>query len=140
VDDEVVNGLSLRTPATFVDWIRRFTYSRFEATTDSRPAEWDRWSDLWEPVGAMASLVRYWLEFDWTDSPAARLTPWWGVTARTVEDARGLILGTTRFGQSLPPVIQLIEDVDVSTLDQDHVARNMLDPNERGIWYPLGFQ
>jgi len=37
-------------------------------------------------------------------------------------------------------VIQLIEDVDVSTLDQDHVARNMLDPNERGIWYPLGFQ
>ena len=87
----------------------------------------------------MASLVRYWIGFDSTASSAARITPWWGVTAWTVEDARGLILGTTHFGRALPPVTQLIEDVDVSTLDQDHVARNMLDPNERGIWYPLGF-
>jgi len=87
----------------------------------------------------MASLIRYWFEFDSTAPSAARLTPWWGVTAWTVEDARGLILGTTRFGQSLPPVTRLIEDVDVSTLDQEHVARNMLAPNERGIWYPKGF-
>ena len=77
----------------------------------------------------MASLIRYWFEFDSTAPSAARLTPWWGVTAWTVEDARGLILGTTRFGQSLPPVTRLIEDVDVSTLDQEHVARNMLAPN-----------
>jgi hypothetical protein len=28
----------------------------------------------------------------------------------------------------------------VSTLDKGHVLPNMAAPNERGIWYPLGFQ
>jgi hypothetical protein len=88
----------------------------------------------------MASLVRYWFEFDSTVSSAARLAPRWGVTAWTVEDARGLILGTARFGQSLPPVIQLIEDADISTLDQNHVLPNIAAPNEMGIWYPKGFK
>jgi hypothetical protein len=88
----------------------------------------------------MASLVRYWFEFDSTASSAARVTPRWGVTAWTVEDARGLILGTTHFGRALPPVTQLIEDVDVSTLDQNNVLRNVDAPNERGVWYPMGFK
>jgi hypothetical protein len=66
--------------------------------------------------------------------------PWWGVTAWTVEDAQELISDTGRFGQALPSVTRLVGDVDISTLDQDHVVRNMAPSNLRGIWYPRGFQ
>jgi hypothetical protein len=70
----------------------------------------------------------------------AKASPWWGVTAWTVEDARSLISETGRFGQELPPVARFVEDVDVGTLDHDHVIRNMAPANLRGIWFPLGFQ
>ena len=33
-------------------------------------------------------------------------------------------------------VTDIIEDVDVSTLDANHV----LPPNLRGVWFPLGYQ
>ena len=88
----------------------------------------------------MASLKRFWFEFDPTSSPAAKTSPWWGVTAWTVEDAQHLISDAGRFGQALPPVTRLVEDVVVDTLDQNHVLRNMAPSNLRGIWYPLGFQ
>ncbi len=32
-----------------------------------------------------------------------------------------------------------IEDVDVRTLDQGHVIPNMLPPDRRGVWYPMGY-
>lgn len=31
---------------------------------------------------------------------------------------------------------QVIEDVDVRDLDQNHVAPNMGPPNFRGVWFP----
>jgi hypothetical protein len=88
----------------------------------------------------MASLIRFWFEFDPTSSPAAKSSPWWGVTAWTVEDARNLISDSGRFDQALPPVTRLVEDVDLASLDQNHVLRNMAQPNLRGVWYPLRFQ
>jgi hypothetical protein len=88
----------------------------------------------------MASLTRFWFEFDPTASTAAKSTPWWGVTAWTIEDPRKLILETGCFGQTLPTVGRLEGDVDITNLDEKHVAPNMAAPNERDIWYPLGFQ
>jgi hypothetical protein len=35
----------------------------------------------------------------------------------------------------MPPIQSLIEDVDVSTLDQ-HVRPNILAPIWRGFWFP----
>jgi hypothetical protein len=58
-----------------------------------------------------------------------------GVTAFDRDDAVhlvGVFLG------SEPPVpASVIEDVDVSTLDENHVLSNMLPPSERGVWYPM---
>lgn len=31
---------------------------------------------------------------------------------------------------------QMTEDVDISTLDQNHVVANMSSPSVRGAWYP----
>jgi hypothetical protein len=85
-------------------------------------------------------LVRYWFEFDPKASRDARSRPWCGVTAYSLKDAK-LILSQQLFdGKEIPPVIKLIENVDVSTLDRGHVTRNMGPPNLRGVWYPRGYE
>jgi hypothetical protein len=81
-------------------------------------------------------LVRYWFEFNVADSLRRRM----GVTAWTLDDARLLLSERVFDGQELPPVIAVVEGVDVSTLSEGHVQPNMAAPNERGVWYPLGFQ
>jgi hypothetical protein len=66
------------------------------------------------------------------------MTPWCGVTAFSIDDAKALI-ETRVFPGGLPLVTKLIEDVDVSTLDANHIRPNMEPPNWRGIWYPRGY-
>ena len=56
-----------------------------------------------------------------------------------MDDARSLIESRI-FPEGLPKILRIVEDVDVSALDADHVRRNMAPPNWRGIWYPLGYQ
>ena len=90
-------------------------------------------------TGGPAELRRFWFEFDGASSQLARLTPWCGVTAFDLKDAEALIESRI-FRDGLPKVTRVVEDVDVSTLDTDHVRRNMAPPNVRGIWYPLGYQ
>ncbi len=57
---------------------------------------------LCHQVRVSVPLIRYWFEFDPSNSSSVKATPWWGVTAWTVEDARSLISEAARFGQSLP--------------------------------------
>jgi hypothetical protein len=83
-------------------------------------------------------LVRHWFEFDMPEPPQRRV-PWVGVTAWTLDDARLLVSEGVFGGRELPGVTALIENVDVSTLDEGHVLPNMAPPNERGIWYPRGY-
>ena len=42
-------------------------------------------------------------------------------------------------GATLPEIKNMIENVDVSTLDAGHVLPNMSPPNIRGVWFPLGY-
>jgi hypothetical protein len=39
----------------------------------------------------------------------------------------------------MPAVVQVVENVDVSTLDQKHVLPNIGDVTVRGVWFPLGY-
>ena len=94
------------------------------------------------PNGGPAALRRFWFEFNRSSSKKALLTPWCGVTAFTVDDAKALIVRRL-FPAGLPPIGRMVEDVDVSTLDEldeTHVRRHMAPPNVRGIWYPLGYE
>jgi hypothetical protein len=43
------------------------------------------------------------------------------------------------FPNGLPQVAVMIQDVDVSRIDEQHVLPNMGNVLERGIWFPLGF-
>jgi hypothetical protein len=74
-------------------------------------------------------LTRYWFK---TDRGLG-----FGVTALSVADAEAL-LNDARFVRGRDfEVLEIIEDVDVRTLDQNHVMPNMGPPNLRGVWFPL---
>ena len=86
-------------------------------------------------------LVRYWIELDFPDGyeppPGTRLGI--GVTAIDRDDALRLLAARVFQGDQMPPVREVRENVDVSTLDQGHVIPNMAPPNRRGVWFPRGY-
>lgn len=62
-----------------------------------------------------------------------------GVTAHNYEDAIMLLRQRVFTHDPLPTITRVVADVDISTLDADHVLPNMGIPSERGIWYPIGY-
>jgi hypothetical protein len=59
-----------------------------------------------------------------------------GVTAHSRSEAEALASDACEYlGQVFNPV-NVVEDVDVRDLDQNHVIPNMGPPNFRGVWYP----
>ncbi|MCA1475015.1 hypothetical protein [Bradyrhizobium sp. NBAIM08] len=84
-------------------------------------------------------LRRYWFRFDGIE-PYNPLQLGCGVTAHGYDDAL-IILGRTVFeDQIMPAIIDVIEDVDIRTLDQGHVVPNMEAPVWRGVWFPKGYR
>ena len=75
------------------------------------------------------TIRRFWIEFD------TRVV---GVSATDREDALNLLKDKVFGGRELPAVHTLIEDVDVSTLDANHVIPNMGNVLVCGIWFPPG--
>jgi hypothetical protein len=59
-----------------------------------------------------------------------------GVSAYSVEDAKHLLETTAPDLIADIEPTTVIEDVDIHTLDQNHVIPNMGPPTIRGIWYP----
>ena len=74
-------------------------------------------------------LTRYWFR---TDRGFG-----FGVTAHTIADAELLLEAQDLVRGRDFEVIEVIKNVDVQTLDQNHVAVNMAPPNVRGVWFPL---
>jgi hypothetical protein len=90
---------------------------------------------------ASRGLTRYWIEFEQTEG---QLLPpgvgyGVGVTAVGRDDALTLVSHQVFGGDSLPKIARLVEDVDVSALDEGHVLPNMEPPAHRGIWFPRGY-
>jgi hypothetical protein len=85
-------------------------------------------------------LRRYWFLFDRGDQGVPLVARFGcGVTAWTKEDAMSILQHRVLDGRDVPQHT-IIEDVDVSALDANHVLPNMAPPSVRGIWYPLGYQ
>ncbi|MBU6122593.1 hypothetical protein [Hymenobacter siberiensis] len=81
-------------------------------------------------------LTRYWME---VQLPEGQLHPrHFGVTAYSLDDALSLLHASAAYTLPTPPVVvQAWPEIDVSTLDLDHVLPNMLPPNRRGVWFPI---
>jgi len=88
-------------------------------------------------------LTRYWIEFD--TNPAnwgslnTLLRAGCGVSGFSLDDCLSLIQQQMLKGQSLPPVKRVVEDVDISKLDANHVLPNIGLVVHRGIWFPTGY-
>lgn len=85
-------------------------------------------------------LHRYWFEF-FIPQKQAQSEPWGlgcGVTAHDYNDAVQLLKEFVFPQREVPPIHHVIEDVDISTLDEKHVRPNLGVPSQRGVWFPLG--
>jgi hypothetical protein len=84
-------------------------------------------------------MHRYWFEFrESTGELPPGVGYGLGVTARDQEDALTLMAHMV-FDGPVPAPRHIVEDIDISTLDDHHVRPNMGDPSVRGVWFPLGY-
>lgn len=82
-------------------------------------------------------LRRYWFTFEGdARSLPAGLAMGCGVTAASRAQAERMIRQDLLAGDELPKIAGVVEDVDVSALDPDHVLPNVGAPNVQGVWFP----
>jgi hypothetical protein len=85
-------------------------------------------------------LHRYWFQFDPANPEVpSQVRLGCGVSAWTRDDAVNLVRHHVFEGRDFS-VVAVVEDVDVSALDANHVLPNMAPASIRGVWYPLGYQ
>ncbi len=73
-------------------------------------------------------LTRYWFK-------TGEVTGF-GVTGFSLEDARQLLAEIKLPAHRLAEIKEIIENIDVSTLEANHIRNHMGPPNFRGVWYP----
>jgi hypothetical protein len=87
-------------------------------------------------------LTRFWFEFDRSTDELRRHVDGYGagwgcgVTAYSYEDALNLLRPELFQDEPIPPILRVVENVDVSTLEAGHVRPNMGVCIWRGIWFP----
>jgi hypothetical protein len=86
----------------------------------------------------MNQLRRYWITFENLDRLTA-LNLGCGITAYNTEDALTLLRGTVFGDKEIPNILDVAEDIDVSTLDENHVLPNIGLVTVRGVWFPQGY-
>ena len=85
-----------------------------------------------------SNLIRFWFEFE---GDIHLLRPFrigigCGVTAYDYNDAVDLIRSELFDGAPLPKIKRVIDNIDVRTLEYNHVQRGMGVCVWRGIWWP----
>ena len=83
-------------------------------------------------------LRRYWFEFDRPkpEGPGVNWEQGCGVTAYDYEDALTLMKESVFSDRNLPPIRNVIEDIDISALDEERVRSKIGIPVFRGVWFP----
>ncbi|MBX9402274.1 hypothetical protein K4L06_13245 [Lysobacter sp. BMK333-48F3] len=62
-----------------------------------------------------------------------------GVTGHDRLDALQILRERVLAGRQDLAIDVVVEDVDIRTLDADHVVPNMGAASNRGVWFPLGY-
>jgi len=87
----------------------------------------------------MNPLRRYWFRFG-PSSEHTILKVGCGITAFDYEDALNILHEEVLVGKPDLHVVEVCEDIDVSTLDKNHILPNMGLVIVRGVWFPQGFE
>jgi len=85
------------------------------------------------------ALQTYWVKIrqDPNLPPSFRCPLGIGVTAYDEGDAIGLIKTKLFYPKTMPNVLSIETNLDMSKLDPKHILPNMRLPTERGIWFPM---
>ena len=62
-----------------------------------------------------------------------------GVTAFSREDALAVLQQRVFGANGIPPLVEVIEDITRTALDPKHVVPNIGMLEERGVWFPQGY-
>jgi hypothetical protein len=87
-------------------------------------------------------MVRYWIQFEIAPDELETFPEYLlvgrgcGVTASDMKDAKHLLRDRLFRQSPIPTIKVVIENVDVSTLDEFHILPNIGVPVVRGVWYP----
>jgi hypothetical protein len=82
-------------------------------------------------------LRRFWFTFELPKEPSI-LYFGCGITAYDLADARRFLERNVFPTAGELKVKGVTEDIDIATLETNHVRPNMGNPVVRGVWYPLG--
>jgi hypothetical protein len=86
-------------------------------------------------------LTRFWIHFDMSNWDVETVVSRYlyrgcGVTAYSLDDAMQILKTELFENTRMPPVKEVITNIDVSTLDEGHIIPNMGIPVDRGVWFP----
>jgi hypothetical protein len=84
-------------------------------------------------------LTRFWFKLKDDGKLPPGIIMGCGITAFGIQDAKEILLKKVFSNEPLE-IEELKENIDLSTLDANHILTNMLPPNVRGIWFPLGYE
>jgi hypothetical protein len=87
----------------------------------------------------MKVLTRFWFTFK-TAIEFSPLNIGCGVTAYDYEDARNILNLYVFINKPIPEIASALANVDIRSLDQNHVIPNMGVVSDRGVWFPLGYK
>lgn len=85
-------------------------------------------------------MTRFWFTFK-INNPEGVVPAFvrnYGVTAFEYDDAMDILRKQVFRDTRMPEIESVVPDVDVSTLDPNHVLPNLGIAAARGIWYPRG--
>jgi hypothetical protein len=87
----------------------------------------------------MNILIRFWFKFEHSSALPLSFKLGCGVTAYSYDDALILLREKVFQRNEEIVIVECIENIDLTHLDPNHILPNILPPNFRGIWYPLGY-
>jgi len=85
-------------------------------------------------------LKRYWFEFDFSNPCLSRYrylpACGCGITAFDYEDALKIMRRFILRDNNMPAFSRIVENIDISTIEDMNVRPNLGVPVWRGVWYP----
>jgi hypothetical protein len=87
-------------------------------------------------------MIWYWFEFALNnyDKPPIGIKLGCGITANSFDEAEDILQKKIFKDKIVPPILKCISNIDISTLDVNHVLLNMGSPVRKGVWFPLGYE
>lgn len=85
-------------------------------------------------------LQKYWFTFNNKHILPPGLSLGCGITAYTKEDALFIMKENVFTSYEFVQPLEIVENIHISTLDENHIIPNMLPPNNRGVWFPVGYK